>query len=66
MLTIAKLRQWSVRYYNDTSRAAQNAAMDRRSANGGLGSTTPRGDPRCGVDGRRERRCGGRAGGVER
>ena len=46
MLTIAKLRQWSVRYYNDTSRAAQNAAMDRRSANGGLGEYYTEGETR--------------------
>lgn len=46
VLTIAKLRQWSVRYYNDTSRAAQNAAMDRRSANGGLGEYYTEGETR--------------------
>lgn len=46
MLTIAKLRQWSVRYYNDTSRMAQNAAMDRRSANGGLGEYYTEGETR--------------------
>ena len=37
MLTIAPLKRWSVRYYNDTSRAATAAAMDRQSAGGGLG-----------------------------
>lgn len=46
MLTIAKLRQWSVRYYNDTSRAAQSAAMDRQSANGGLGEYYTEGETR--------------------
>lgn len=46
VLTIAKLRQWSVRYYNDTSRAAQSAAMDRRSANGGLGEYYTEGETR--------------------
>ena len=46
MLTIAKLRQWSVRYYNDTSRAALSAAMDRRSANGGLGEYYTEGETR--------------------
>ncbi|TXH14989.1 MAG: TrwC relaxase, partial [Gammaproteobacteria bacterium] len=46
MLTIAKLRQWSVRYYNDTSRAALNAAMDRRSAGGGLGEYYTEGETR--------------------
>lgn len=46
MLTIAKLRQWSVRYYNDTSRMAQTAAMDRRSANGGLGEYYTEGETR--------------------
>ncbi|PBA33950.1 MobF family relaxase, partial [Mycobacterium avium] len=36
MLTIAKLSRWSVRYYNDTARAAGQAAKDAQRANGGL------------------------------
>jgi conjugative relaxase-like TrwC/TraI family protein len=37
VLTIAKLSRWSVRYYNDTARAAGQAARDGCSAGGGLG-----------------------------
>lgn len=37
MLTVAKLSRWSVRYYNDTARAAGAAARDAQSAGGGLG-----------------------------
>lgn len=37
MLTIAKLSRWSVNYYNDTARAAGQAARDAYSAGGGLG-----------------------------
>lgn len=37
VLTIAKLSRWSVRYYNDTARAAGAAARDVCSAGGGLG-----------------------------
>lgn len=37
LLTVAKLSRWSVRYYNDTARAAGAAARDARSAGGGLG-----------------------------
>jgi conjugative relaxase-like TrwC/TraI family protein len=37
LLTIAKLSRWSVRYYNDTARAAGQAARDGCSAGGGLG-----------------------------
>jgi conjugative relaxase-like TrwC/TraI family protein len=37
MLTIAKLKRWSINYYNDTARAAGQAARDARKANGGLG-----------------------------
>jgi hypothetical protein len=28
MLTIAKLSRWSINYYNDTARAAEQAAKD--------------------------------------
>ncbi|KPN46516.1 MobF family relaxase [Mycobacterium intracellulare] len=37
MLTIAKLSRWSVNYYNDTARAAGQAATDLQRAGGGLG-----------------------------
>ena len=37
MLTIAKLSRWSINYYNDTARAAGQAAKDAQRANGGLG-----------------------------
>lgn len=37
MLTIAKLSRWSINYYNDTARAAGQAARDACSAGGGLG-----------------------------
>ena len=37
MLTIAKLSRWSINYYNDTARAAGEAAKDAQRANGGLG-----------------------------
>jgi hypothetical protein len=37
MLTIAKLKRWSINYYFDAARAASHAAKDARMANGGLG-----------------------------
>ncbi|MDY6996610.1 MAG: MobF family relaxase [Actinomycetota bacterium] len=37
MLTIAKLRAWSVSYYVDTARSAAAAALESRAAGGGLG-----------------------------
>lgn len=37
MLTISKLSRWSVNYYEKTANEAQQASMDRQSANGGLG-----------------------------
>ena len=37
MLTIAKLKRWSINYYNDTARAAGQAATDLARAGGGLG-----------------------------
>ncbi len=46
MLTIAPLKQWSVRYYNDTSRAAVSAALDREKAGGGLGEYYSEGESR--------------------
>jgi conjugative relaxase-like TrwC/TraI family protein len=37
VLTISKLKRWSINYYNDTAQAAGQAANDLRRANGGLG-----------------------------
>ena len=36
MLTISKLKRWSINYYNDTAKAAGQAATDLQRANGGL------------------------------
>ena len=46
MLTISRLGRWSIRYYNDTANEAKQAAMDRQSANGGLGEYCSEGDTR--------------------
>ncbi len=46
MLTIAPLKLWSVRYYNDTSRAAVAAGLDRQEAGGGLGEYYSEGESR--------------------
>ena len=37
MLTISKLKWWSINYYIDTAAAAENAARDLTRASGGLG-----------------------------
>jgi hypothetical protein len=37
MLTIAKLKRWSINYYIDTAKTAQRATSDRARAGGGLG-----------------------------
>ena len=37
MLTIAKLKRWSINYYIDTAQAAERATEDRARAGGGLG-----------------------------
>lgn len=37
MLTISRLGRWSINYYEKTANEAKSAAMDRQSANGGLG-----------------------------
>lgn len=37
MLTIAKLKRWSINYYIDTANTAQRATTDRARAGGGLG-----------------------------
>ncbi|ARV85414.1 relaxase domain-containing protein (plasmid) [Mycobacterium intracellulare subsp. chimaera] len=49
MLTIAKLSRWSINYYNDTARAAGQAARDARCANGGLGEYYSEHDTRTSV-----------------
>ena len=36
MLTISKLRRWSINYYIDTAAAAEHAAHDLARAGGGL------------------------------
>ena len=46
MLTISRLSRWSIRYYNETANEATQAAMDRQSANGGLGEYYAEGDTR--------------------
>lgn len=37
MLTISKLKRWSINYYIDTAQTAEHAAADRARAGGGLG-----------------------------
>lgn len=37
MLTISKLKRWSINYYIDTATTAERAAVDLQRANGGLG-----------------------------
>jgi hypothetical protein len=37
VLTIAKLKRWSINYYIDTAQAAEQAAKDLARAGGGLG-----------------------------
>ncbi|BBZ06835.1 hypothetical protein MDOR_10040 [Mycolicibacterium doricum] len=37
MLTIAKLKRWSINYYIDTAQAAERASKDRARSGGGLG-----------------------------
>jgi conjugative relaxase-like TrwC/TraI family protein len=49
LLTIAPLKRWSVRYYNDTSRAAVAASLDRVKAGGGLGEYYSEGETRAPV-----------------
>jgi len=36
MLTISKLKRWSINYYIDTAQAAEHAARDLAQAGGGL------------------------------
>jgi hypothetical protein len=37
VLTISKLKRWSINYYIDTARAAETASRDLARAGGGLG-----------------------------
>jgi hypothetical protein len=37
VLTISKLKRWSIRYYIDTAQTAERASADRQRAGGGLG-----------------------------
>ncbi|GAB7068382.1 hypothetical protein JCM12141A_26710 [Mycolicibacterium hodleri] len=37
LLTISKLKRWSIDYYLDTAQTAERATADLRRANGGLG-----------------------------
>jgi conjugative relaxase-like TrwC/TraI family protein len=46
VLTISRLKRWSIGYYNDTAVAAKQAAMDRQAANGGLGEYYSEADTR--------------------
>jgi conjugative relaxase-like TrwC/TraI family protein len=46
LLTISRLRRWSINYYNETADAARQAAMNRQAAGGGLGEYYSQGDTR--------------------
>jgi conjugative relaxase-like TrwC/TraI family protein len=46
VLTISRLKRWSIHYYNDTAVAAKQAAMERQAANGGLGEYYSEADTR--------------------
>jgi conjugative relaxase-like TrwC/TraI family protein len=46
VLTIAKLKRWSVRYYVDTAHSAETATKDFRRAEGGLGEYYSEGETR--------------------
>jgi conjugative relaxase-like TrwC/TraI family protein len=46
VLTISRLSRWSIGYYEKTANEAKQAAMDRQSANGGLGEYYTEGDTR--------------------
>jgi hypothetical protein len=37
LLTISKLKRWSINYYIDTAKTAQRANADLQRTNGGLG-----------------------------
>jgi conjugative relaxase-like TrwC/TraI family protein len=46
LLTISRLRRWSIKYYNETADAAKQAAMSRQAAGGGLGEYYSESDTR--------------------
>ena len=46
VLTISRLRRWSIDYYNRTADQARRAASDRQAANGGLGEYYTEADTR--------------------
>jgi hypothetical protein len=46
VLTISRLKRWSIRYYNDTANTAGQSAMDRQAAIGGLGEYYSEADTR--------------------
>lgn len=46
MLTISRLRRWSIDYYNRTADQARRSATDRQAANGGLGEYYTEADTR--------------------
>jgi conjugative relaxase-like TrwC/TraI family protein len=46
VLTISRLKRWSIRYYNDTADTAKQAGLDRQAANGGLGEYYSEADTR--------------------
>jgi conjugative relaxase-like TrwC/TraI family protein len=46
VLTISRLKRWSIRYYNDTATTAEQARLDRQAANGGLGEYYSEADTR--------------------
>jgi len=46
VLTISRLKRWSIRYYNDTANTARQSAMGRQAANGGLGEYYSEADTR--------------------
>jgi conjugative relaxase-like TrwC/TraI family protein len=46
MLTISRLKRRSIAYYNDTANEAEQAAMDRKTANGGLAEYYSEGETR--------------------
>jgi conjugative relaxase-like TrwC/TraI family protein len=46
VLTISRLKRWSIRYYNDTATTAKQAGLNRQAANGGLGEYYSEADTR--------------------
>jgi conjugative relaxase-like TrwC/TraI family protein len=46
LLTVSRLRRWSIAYYNETADAAAQSAMSRQAAGGGLGEYYSESDTR--------------------